>query len=195
VAVESELARYVTMLQRGGVIACATETQFGLLADARSERAIANVVAIKQRGSEPIALLVPDLACAESIGEFDDAARALASRHWPGPLTLVLRTRGDLPDEQTLPRALLRDGTIGLRVPGASPALDLVRAFAGPLTATSCNPSGLPAAHTAEQARAYFGDRLAAILPEPALGGPPSTIVDVTGEILRVLRQGAIVVA
>jgi L-threonylcarbamoyladenylate synthase len=189
---DAQLAAYVTMLQHGGVIACATETQFGLLADARSAQAIAEVVAIKQRGAEPIALLVPDLACATSIAEFDASARALAERHWPGPLTLVLRLRADLPAATRLPAALLRDGTIGLRVPGPSPALELVRAFQGPLTATSCNPSGQPAAHTADQARAYFGDRLAAILPEPAPGGPPSTIVDVTGAELRVLRRGAV---
>lgn len=180
------IATYVRMLRQGGVIACATETLFGLLADALDESAVARVIAIKRRGPEPIALLVPDLACAERVAELDDRARALAAQHWPGPLTLVLRARAGLP------AALVRDGTVGVRVPGASPALDLVRAFSGPLTATSCNPSGLPAAESAAQARAYFGDQLSAILPEPAFGGAPSTVVDVTGRELRVLREGAI---
>lgn len=183
---DPRLLENVSWLRSGGVIACATETLFGLLADAYSERAVAEVVAIKRRGPEPIALLAPDLACVEQLGVLTEQARALATRHWPGPLTLVLRAQA------RLPAALVRDGTIGVRIPGASPALDLVRAFAGPLTATSCNPSGLPAARTAEEARVYFADRGLVILPEPAPGGAPSTIVDATGAELRVLRPGAI---
>lgn len=179
-------ARYVALLRDGGVIACATETLFGLLADARSEAAVARVVALKRRGDDPIALLVPDLAVAEQIALLEPSARALSQRHWPGPLTLVVRARPGLP------RAIVRDGTVGLRVPGPSPALALVRAFAGPLTATSCNLSGQPAARTEGEARGYFPEGLAAIVPGDAPGGPPSTLVDATGPSLRVLRQGAI---
>lgn len=182
----SQLEPYVALLRQGGVVACATETLFGLLADARSERAVARVVAIKHRASAPIALLVPDLAAAEALALLGREARALAERFWPGPLTLVVQARAGL-----LPQ-LLRDGTVGLRVPGASPALELVRAFGGPLTATSCNPSGLPAARTSQEARAYFGDELAAIIDGEAPGGLPSTLVEATGSSLRVLRSGAI---
>jgi tRNA threonylcarbamoyl adenosine modification protein (Sua5/YciO/YrdC/YwlC family) len=183
--VDPRLQDNVSLLCAGGIIACATETLFGLLADAYSESAVAAVVAIKQRGPDPIALIAPDLASVAHIGELNDQARSLASKHWPGPLTLVLRVRAQLP------APLVRDGTIGVRIPGPSPALELVRAFGAPLTATSCNPSGQPAARTAAEARAYFGDRLL-ILPEDAPGGAPSTIVDATGPILRVLRPGAI---
>lgn len=176
----------VALLRAGGVVACATETLFGLLADARSEAAVARVVAIKQRGKEPIALLAPHLAAVEALGTLGEPARALAERYWPGPLTLVVRAHPGLPE------ALLRDGTVGVRVPGPSPALTLVRAFGGLLTATSCNPSGLPAARTDAEARAYFGERLSAILTGEAPGGAPSTLLDVTGDVPRVLRQGAI---
>ncbi|MDB4973680.1 MAG: Sua5/YciO/YrdC/YwlC family protein [Myxococcaceae bacterium] len=190
---DAELAAYVEILRAGGVIACATETLFGLLADARSEAAIARVVAIKQRGESPIALLAPDLACVEALAELSEAARALAARYWPGPLTLVVRAKPGLP------AALLRDGTVGVRVPGPSPALTLVRAFGGPLTATSCNPSGLPAARDADEARVYFGaqlgQQLAAIVPGSAPGGAASTLIDATTPALRVLRQGAIELA
>ena len=178
--------RELEVLRRGGVIACATETLFGLLADARSEAAVARVVELKRRGPEPIALLAPDLACVEEFALLDGEARALAERHWPGPLTLILRARPGLP------RPLLREGTIGVRVPGQSPALSLVRAFAGPLTATSCNPSGLPAAHDDAEARTYFGGDVDLIVPGRAPGGAASTLVDTTGDTLRILRQGAI---
>ena len=184
----AELAEYVALLRSGSVLACATETLVGLLADARSEAAVERVVAIKQRGPDPIALIAPDPASVEQIAELDESARSLAARHWPGPLTLVVRARAGLPTP------LLRDGTVGVRVPGPSPALDLVRAFGAPLTATSCNPSGLAAARTIAEAQAYFGGSIAAYVPGDAPGGPPSTIVDVTGAEPRVLRQGAIAI-
>lgn len=175
----------VALLRAGGVVACATETLFGLLADARSEEAVAQVVAIKGRGPQPIALIAPDLASVESVAVVDARVRRLAARYWPGPLTVVLRAHAGLP------RALVQDGTIGVRVPGPSPALELVRAFGGPLTATSCNPSGQPAARSDVEARAYFGERVH-VLAGVAPGERASTIVDATGEALRVLRQGSI---
>jgi L-threonylcarbamoyladenylate synthase len=177
----------VAILRNGGVVACATETLFGLLADARSERAVARVVELKQRGPDPIALLAPDLASVEALAEpLSARARELAERHWPGPLTLILRARPGLP------KAIVRAGTVGVRIPGASPALELVRAFAGPLTATSCNPSGAPAARSDLEARAYFGERVDAIVGGEAAGAAPSTIVDASGDELRVVRRGAI---
>jgi L-threonylcarbamoyladenylate synthase len=179
---------YVDILRQGGVVACPTETLVGLLADALSPLAVNRVVEVKRRGPEPIALILPDLAALEAVAERpSDAALALARRYWPGPLTLVVRA---LPG---LPQALVRDGTLGVRVPGASPALDLARLFAGPLTATSCNPSGQPAARTEAEVRAYFPRELAAIVPGDAPGGAPSTVLDVTGTVPRLIRQGAIV--
>jgi L-threonylcarbamoyladenylate synthase len=184
----SGLAPYLALLRRGGVLACPTETLHGLLADALDPAAVARVVALKQRGPEPIALLVPDLAAARALasGELPARALSLAAAHWPGPLTLVIQARAGLAP------ALAPKGTVGVRVPGPSPALDLVRAFAGPLTATSCNPTGLPAARSEAEARAYFGDRLDGYVPGAAPGGAPSTLIDVSGPELRVLRRGAI---
>jgi tRNA threonylcarbamoyl adenosine modification protein (Sua5/YciO/YrdC/YwlC family) len=182
------LDQLVQILQRGGVLSCATETLQGLLADALNERAVARVVALKQRGSEPIAVLVPSLAAAEALSAepLSPAACALAAAHWPGALTLVVRARPGLPV------ALAPQGTIGVRVPGPSPALDLVRAFAGPLTATSCNVSGRPPARSEAEARAYFAGQLDAIVAGDAPGGAASTVLDVTGPTPRLLRQGAI---
>lgn len=182
-----DLTTILRVLERGGVVACPTETLIGLLADALAPAAVARVVTIKQRGPDPIALLLPDVAALELVAEpLTPEAFALARAHWPGPLTLVLRARPGLP------RELLRDGTVGVRVPGPSPALDLVRAFGGPLTATSANPSGQPAARTEAELRAYFPYQLDAIVPGDAPGGAPSTIVDATTPTPRILRQGAI---
>jgi tRNA A37 threonylcarbamoyladenosine synthetase subunit TsaC/SUA5/YrdC len=94
-----------------------------------------------------------------------------------------------------LPDALLKDGALALRVPGKSPALSVVRAFGAPLTATSANLSGQPPLSDHDALRAAFGTGLAAIVPGAPPGAPPSTIVDLTGEQPRIVRQGAVVVA
>lgn len=186
-----DLPRLVALLRAGGVIACPTETLVGLLADARSEAAVAEVCRLKGRAPEqPIGVLIPDLAALDDLVlDLPTRARELAARYWPGPLTLVLRV------QPGLPAALLREGKLAVRVPGPSPALDLVRAFGGPLTATSANRTGEPAASDDRQARAIFGDELAAIVPGVSPGGEASTIVDASGPELRVLRHGPIAIA
>jgi L-threonylcarbamoyladenylate synthase len=186
----SALEAYVAVLRGGGIVACPTETFYGLLADAWSASAVGAIIALKRRGPDPIALLAPDLATALALADaLPPDARALAERHWPGPLTLVVRTRA------ALPAGIVREGTVGVRVPGPSPALDLTRAFGGLLTATSCNVSGQPAARTDAEARGYFPDGLAAVVAGTAPGQAPSTIIDATEPGLRVLRAGAITLA
>jgi L-threonylcarbamoyladenylate synthase len=172
----------------GGVVACPTETFVGLLADASNEAAVLEVCRRKGRAlDQPIGLLIPDLAALETWAiEVPERARSLAQQHWPGPLSLVLRARPGLPSP------LVRDGTVSVRVPGPSPALELVRAFGGALTATSANRSGEPAARTAAEVRAVFGEQLAAIVEGEAPGGLASTVVDATSSELRVLRDGPI---
>lgn len=186
-----QLTRYVALLREGGVLACATETLHGLLADALNVQSVEQVAALKRRGADPIALLLPDLSAVRLVSDEPLSARALAlaTEYWPGPLTLVIKARPGLSP------LLAPHGTVGVRVPGESPALTLVRAFGGPLTATSCNVSGQPAARTEQEARAYFGDGLAGYVPGDAPGGAPSTVLDATGPLLRVLRQGAVAIA
>lgn len=183
-----QLTELVQRLRQGGVIACPTETLQGLLADALNPAAVERVVALKRRGPDPIALLVPDLdaACALSAAPLSKAARSLAERYWPGPLTLVLPARSGLHP------ALAPQGTIGVRVPGESPALDVVCAFGGPLTATSANLSGQPPAATHAEVLRYFEGQLDGVFPEDAPGGAPSSVVDATGARLRLLRAGRV---
>lgn len=187
----AELARFVALLRSGGVLACATETLQGLLADALDPAAVAQVVALKRRGTDPIAVLLPDVTALALVSDapLSPSARRLIDAHWPGPLTLVVPARAGLPS------ALAPQGTVGVRVPGPSPALTLIREFGGPLTATSCNVSGQPPARTEQEARAYFAAQLAGYVPGDAPGGAPSTVVDVTGPELRVLRRGAVTIA
>jgi L-threonylcarbamoyladenylate synthase len=185
---DAELAPLLASLRAGGVIACATETLFGLLADALAEPAVERVCALKGRDpSQPIAVLLPDVAALSLVTEaVPERILRLAERYWPGPLTLLVRARAELP------RALVKDGKIGVRVPGPSPALSLVQAFGGPLTATSANLTGQPAACTAQEAQAAFPSGLSAVVPYPAPGGQASSVIDVTGALPVIVRAGPI---
>jgi L-threonylcarbamoyladenylate synthase len=184
-----ELGHLVRALEAGRIVACPTETLIGLLADAGNAAALSSLVQLKGRSPDnPISLLLPDPSALDAVAiAVPERARALAARHWPGPLTLVLEARPELSP------LLCRDGKVGVRVPGPSPALELVRAFGRPLTATSANRAGAPAARTTQQARAVFGPALE-YLEGDSPGGPASTVVDASGPELRILRQGAIVV-
>jgi L-threonylcarbamoyladenylate synthase len=175
-------------LRAGGVVACPTETFVGLLADALDARAVERVWSLKQRDpKQPIGVLLPDLAALDQVArQVPQRVRELAARHWPGPLTLLV------PVLPGLPAALSKDGKIGVRVPGPSPALELVRAFGGPLTATSANLSGQPATRTADEVRAAFPRGLDAIVEGEAPGGLASSVIDVTGPTPVVVRAGPI---
>lgn len=187
-------AEAIRELRSGAIVALPTDTVYGLAVAATTPDGIERLFAAKGRPPDrAVALLVADTAQAEAVGTLTPAARALADAFWPGGLTLVLPRRVDRP----LPVALTAGGatdpaTVGLRVP----AHDAPRALAaalGPLPTTSANRSGEPEARDAAEIAARLGAAVALILDAgPAGGGPPSTVVDVSGPVPRVLREGAI---
>ena len=136
-----------------------------------------------------IMLLLDDAAQAGEIGVMTPAAVALAGACWPGGLTVVVPLRPGVP----VPAALTAGTpTIGLRVPDHAAAQALARAV-GPLPTTSANVSGLPEAPDAAAILAQLGDAVDLVLDGgPAHGGPASTVVDCTGEMPTVLREGAV---
>ena len=183
-----QLAELVRVLEEGGVVACPTETWLGFLADARNEAAVERVARLKGRPADmPIALLLPSAESIEEVASAPSpAARDLMKAHWPGPLTILLMARPGLSAR------LSRDGRVGVRVPGPSPAADLVRAFDGPLTATSANKTGEPPLRSVSELtpelRAGLGGMVAGVSP----GGAPSTLIDSTRTPMEILRAGAI---
>ncbi|MBW2214825.1 MAG: threonylcarbamoyl-AMP synthase [Deltaproteobacteria bacterium] len=184
----TDLAAVVEVLRQGGVVACPTETWLGLLADARSETALQRVAELKGRPADmPIALLLPDArAAAEVASPPSAAARALMEAYWPGPLTILLEAKLGLN-----PR-LTRDGKVGVRVPGPSPAADLVRAFGYPLTATSANRTGEPPLRSADELPVAFAKGVDGAVSGVSPGGAPSTLIDATASPMQILRVGAI---
>jgi L-threonylcarbamoyladenylate synthase len=173
-----------------GLVAFPTETFYGLGADAREPAAVRRVFEVKgRRESKPVLVLVDSIAMAESlVDEIPSQARTLIARHWPGPLTLVLRARPTVPAEITA-----GTGTVGIRMPGHAVALALVQALGGPVTAPSANPSGAAPPTTAEDVLAAFEGKIELVLDGgKTTGGPASTIVDATANPPRVLRAGAV---
>ncbi len=178
----------------GVPVAVPTETVYGLAADATNSAAVARIYAAKGRPSfNPLIVHVADLGAAMEYGTFDDAARALAAAHWPGPLTLVVPLR-DGADIASLVTAGL--ASIALRVP-AHPAMQaLLKACGRPLAAPSANMSGRISPTRATHVVASLGDRVALIIDDGATErGIESTIVAATGGPLRLLRRGPVEVA
>jgi len=195
VAVGESIAREalddaVATLKGGGLVAFPTESFYGLGVDALNAGAVARVFDVKGRPeSKPLLVLVGSIAMAEEIvAAIPPGVRDLMRRHWPGPLTLVLAASGVVPHALTA-----GTGTVGVRMPGHPIPLALVRAAGVPVTAPSANPSGQPAATTADAVRGYFGARVDLVLDGGATaGGAGSTIADCTSWPPRVLRRGPV---
>lgn len=188
---QPELERAAEALRRGEIVCIPTETSYGLAADTGNAEAVEAVAAAKGRGEmAPFATIAADLEQARSLAAaWPEAAGKLAARHWPGPLTLVVPAAAGLPA-----RLVGAGGGVGVRV-SSHPAPTALAALLGrPITATSANVSGAPAATTVAEARAALGDRVAVYLDAgDAPGGPPSTLVAVSaGGGLTLLRAGPI---
>jgi L-threonylcarbamoyladenylate synthase len=185
---DADLARAVEVLRAGGVVAAATDTLVGLLGLALRVDVVARVVAAKGPGrTAPIPVLCADADMAFALAEaVSDQARELAAMGWPGPLTLVVRARPDLLRSPVTAGL----GTVGVRVPGPSPALDLVRALGAPLTGTSANLAGHPAPAAVDELDPAVAAAVDLILPGSCPLGRASTVIDVTGPEPRVLRPG-----
>lgn len=179
----------VAAVKRGAVVVLPTDTVYGIGADAFDPAAVASLLAAKGRGRQmPPPVLVPDARTLDGLAtDVPDDVRALVTAFWPGGLTLICQAQPmlawDLGDTH---------GTVALRMPDHPAALALLRRT-GPMAVSSANLTGGPAAMTADEARDQLGDSVQVYLDGGAApGGVASTIVDATGERLRVVRQGAL---
>jgi L-threonylcarbamoyladenylate synthase len=181
----------VFALEAGDLVCIPTESTYGLAADIRSPRGLALLAAAKQTRptDSPYPLIAPDLAAARALARvWPAAADQLAERHWPGPLTLVVPARGDLPPELVGP-----GGGVGVRVSSHPLASALARALGAAITATSANRSMWSPAIEVREARAVFGDEIKVYLDGGTCDGTPSTVVAVGEDgAISVIRRGAI---
>jgi L-threonylcarbamoyladenylate synthase len=178
------------VVAKGGIIAYPTDTFYGLGADPGNPAAVRRLFEIKGgRTDQPILLLLSDAGEVNNwAAGVTPQASVLMNRFWPGPLTLVFKAKAGV-----LPELTAGTGTIGLRVPGNGLTLELLRSLGRVLTGTSANLSGRPSLRTAREAAEALGPLVDLVLDGgETTGGKPSTVVDVSADAPRVLREGAV---
>jgi L-threonylcarbamoyladenylate synthase len=183
-------AQAAAIIARGGVVAFRTDTLYGLGADPFNQQAGLAIRSLKGREEgKPILVLIANMDDVDRfVAERSILFDRVCERHWPGPLTLIAKAQPELPQELTA-----GTGTIGIRLPADADVRNLVRACGGALTATSANLSGQPPARTAQEVESYFPTGIDLIID----GGEvtitqPSTVLDLSGEEPRLIREGAI---
>ena len=185
-----ELQTAADILRQGGHVAVPTETVCGLAANAMNAQAVELLYERKGRPSvKPISLMVsgPEAIDCYCLGA-PEQAKALARRFWPGPLTIVLKSKAEIP-------AIVRAGgdTIGLRCPDHPLTLALIEKAGVPLAAPSANLAGEEPARTAQEVLDYFDGKIEGVADGgPCQLGVASTVLDLTKTEPKVLREGGI---
>ena len=179
-----------TVIKRGGIVAFPTRCLYGLGADAFNADAVDRVFKIKQRPTQkPILILIEQRIQLERlVSHASSAALCIMDHFWPGRVTLVFKA-GD-----AVPRHLTAgSGKIGIRIAGHPVAAALIRSLGKPITGTSANLSGESGCRRLGDLKPQLTRQLDAALDAgPLKGGTGSTVVDVTGDIPRILREGEI---
>jgi L-threonylcarbamoyladenylate synthase len=188
-SLQQQVEKGITILKKGGIIAFPTDTVYGLGCDPFCLSAVERVYRVKGRLSHlSFPLLLSDVTQVTVVAKpLSGIASSLARRFWPGALTLVLAK------SDSLPPYLSSAGTVAVRVPDHPVCLALIQGIGGPLVGTSANVSGRPSAVTADEVRQQLKDQIDLIIDggeRPR--GQESTIVDVTGRVPRIVRQGII---
>lgn len=188
--ISEKLEEAAALLREGGLVAVPTETVYGLAGNGLDAAAVERIYEVKGRPAvKPLSLMVPGPEAIEKYAaQVPSAAKFLAERFWPGPLTIVLKARDHIP-----PIVLAGGHTVGLRCPQHPMTLELLQLSGLPFAAPSANPSGAESPKTAERVRAYFDGKIEAIVDGgPCNLGLESTIIDMSSEPYRILRQGAL---
>lgn len=185
-----ETQEAATMLWKGGLVAIPTETVYGLAASARDGVAVQKIFDLKDRPYEkPISVLVSGMEMVEQYCQnIPPVAYKLAEKYWPGPLTMILEDKGIVPLMVTA-----ETDTLGVRCPDHPLTLSIIEKADFPLAATSANPAGGEPAKTAQEVLQYFDKRIEAVVDGgPCAVGVASTVLDLTEEEPKILREGGI---
>lgn len=186
---DAAIARAAAYIREGGLVGMPTETVYGLAASAFDSEAAGKIYAAKGRPSDnPLIVHVADPSEAESIAHVPQLYYKLAEQFMPGPLTVIMKKRGIIPDGVT-------GGldTVAVRCPAHPVARDLITAAGVPLAAPSANRSGCPSPTTAEHVRRDMDGRIDMIIDGGAAEiGLESTVIQLTDDGCVILRPGAV---
>lgn len=190
ICITDHLEDAARIIREGGLVAVPTETVYGLAGNGLDEKAVTEIYEVKGRPAvKPLSLMVPDESAMERYcADVPQQAHALAKRFWPGPLTIVLKAKAEIPSI-----VLAGGDTVGLRCPDHALTLKLLKSCGLPLAAPSANPSGKPSPKTAQQVFAYFDGKIAAVIDGGPCGiGRESTLIDMSRTPYRILREAAL---
>ncbi len=187
--IQEQISSGIAVLKKGGLVAFPTDTVYGLGASSGIPRAVERIYKVKQRPENlalPLLLAEPS-QISEVASYVSPVAWLLVRKFLPGALTIVL------PSSKSVSRIITGGGkTVAVRIPAHPVAIALIQGVGMPIVGTSANLSGWPSALTADEVGSQFGDKLDLVIDGGRCPGRESTIVDVTGEVPRVLREGAI---
>jgi len=187
---KKQIEKGIVILRQGGIVAYPTDTLYGLGASMTSRQAVERIYRVKQRPPDmALPLLVADISQIEALAEtVPEVARKLIEKFLPGALTIVL------PASLSVPEIVTAGGTtVAVRIPAHPVPIALIEGIGAPLVGTSANVSGKPSPLTADEVYNQLGDKVDLIIDEgKPCPGTASTIVDVTGEVPVVTREGAI---
>jgi len=186
----------VEVIKMGGVATVPTDTVYGLIADATNEKAVRKIFKIKKRSlKKPIPIFVKDLKMTKSLAIINKNQEKFLKKFWPGKLTAILKAKN-----KKLPKGILKNGKIGLRIPNYKLVNILLEKLNFPLTGTSANISGKPGStkirEVLKQFENQFSTRSGGGQPDLILDAGnlkpslPSTVIDL--ENLEILREGEI---
>jgi L-threonylcarbamoyladenylate synthase len=189
-SISTDISTAIRLLKGGQLVAIPTETVYGLAGNALDAAVVAKIFEAKGRPSfDPLICHVPDVAAALNyVSHIPETARQLTARFWPGPLTLVLPRKKNIPD-------LVTSGldTVGIRCPSHPLTQQLLRHLPFPLAAPSANPFGYVSPTTAQHVQDQLGEKINYILDGgPCPVGIESTILSFEGDDATVLRLGGL---
>jgi L-threonylcarbamoyladenylate synthase len=186
----SNMAAAAEIIRNGGLVAVPTETVYGLAANGLDHDAVMKIYEVKNRPeTKPISLLVTGMGDVEKFcREIPDPAYLLAQKFWPGPLTMILKRKSNVPDIVTS-----GGDTVGVRCPAHLKTLEIIRMSGVPLAAPSANLSGAPSPKNIKAVLDYFDGKIECAVDGGAcIVGTESTILDLTVNPARILRQGGL---
>jgi L-threonylcarbamoyladenylate synthase len=187
---EDLIGRAARVLKSGGVIGYPTETVYGIGCNIFHPAAVSRIYKIKKRPLDKAFILIAadPLQVRAIVAEIPENAERLMESFWPGPLTIVFRASPSLAQTE-----FRRVKTIAVRIPDSAICLSLLKHCGFPLVSTSANASGGPAASNTRDVIALFQNELDLIIDGGSTpGAVPSTIVDVTKNPVKIVREGAI---
>ncbi len=174
------------IIRNGGIVVFPTETVYGIGANVLDKDACAKIFKIKGRASDnPLIVHASGVEMIEKIGKLSDTDKKIMEKVWPGPITIIVKARKNIPKVVTGGLS-----TVAVRVPKNTTALELIRSAGVPIAAPSANPSGLPSATSGEHAEEYFNRKVDAIIKDGRTRyGIESTVIDLKS--MTILRPGA----